>query len=205
MVKYDNTHRIEWPLGVITAVYPIERGVIRTAEVEECAWQSIHSVTFLVPLELDCHQDDGEIQQHLHNDNDGNDDSKDNSSSPVDSTSKAGGLGSPTTTADTEEQSIPHSASHSESTFHRTLGSSRESSPTIGTTTWCNVTTEGDTGTSHTPSLPPSPTSSVKHQPSTGEGREAGAGETVTGTRQPQRAALCQRKLMKSLLHDNLL
>ena len=35
MVKHDNLHRIEWPLGVITAVYPDERGVIRTAEVEE--------------------------------------------------------------------------------------------------------------------------------------------------------------------------
>ena len=35
MVKRDNLHRIEWPLGVITAVYPNERGVIRTTEVEE--------------------------------------------------------------------------------------------------------------------------------------------------------------------------
>ena len=27
MVKHDNIHRIEWPLGVITAVYPDERSV----------------------------------------------------------------------------------------------------------------------------------------------------------------------------------
>ena len=36
MVKHDNIHHIEWPLGVITAVYPDERGIIRTEEVEEC-------------------------------------------------------------------------------------------------------------------------------------------------------------------------
>ena len=195
MVKHDNIHCIEWPLGVITAVYPDERGIIWTAEVEECGRRSISSVTFLVPLELDCLQDDGEIQQRLRDDNDGNDDDNgDNSSSPVESTSEAGGQGRPTTTEDAEEWSIPHGASHAESTFHHMPGSSRESSPTIGTTTRCDITTEGDAGTSHTPSLPPSPTSSVKHQPSTGEGRKAGAGEPVTGLRrQPRRAALRQR------------
>ena len=61
MVKHDNLHRIQWPLWVITAVYPDERGVIRTAEVEECGRRSIRSVTFLVPLELDCHQEDDVI------------------------------------------------------------------------------------------------------------------------------------------------
>ena len=137
-------------------------------------------------MELGCHQDDGEIQQRLRDDNYGNDDNNDNSSSPVDSTSKVGDQGSPTTAAEAEERSIPHSASHAGSTFHHTPGSSRESSPIIGTTTRCNITNEGDTGTSHMPSLPPSPTSSVKHQPSTGEGREAGAGEPVTGSRQPR-------------------
>ena len=34
MVKYDNIHRVEWPLGVIITVYPDERGVTWTAEVE---------------------------------------------------------------------------------------------------------------------------------------------------------------------------
>ena len=94
MVKHDNIHRIEWPLGVITATYPDERGVIRTVEVEECGRQPIRSVTFLVPLELDCHQDDGEIQQRLRDDNGGNDDDNDdNSSRPVNSTSEAGSQG----------------------------------------------------------------------------------------------------------------
>ena len=168
MVKYDNIHRIEWPSGVIPAVYLDERGVIQIAEVEECGRRSIRSVTFLVPLELDCRQEDGEIHQSLHDDDGGNDDNNDdNSSSPVDSTSEAGGQGSPTTTVDAGERSIPHGASHAESTSHRTPGSSRESSPTIGTTTRCNITTEGDTGTSYMPSLPPSPTSSVELQPST--------------------------------------
>ena len=73
MVKHDNIHRIEWPLGVITTVYPDERGVIRTAEVEECGRRSQRPVTFLGPLELDCHQDDGEIRQRLHDDYDRND------------------------------------------------------------------------------------------------------------------------------------
>ena len=60
MVKHDNIHCIEWPLGVITAVYPDERGIIRTAEVE-CGRWSIRSVTFLVHLELDCHREDDVI------------------------------------------------------------------------------------------------------------------------------------------------
>ena len=111
MVKHDNIHHIEWPLGVITAVYPDERGVIQTAEVEECG-RSIRSVTFLVPLELDCHWKDDVIQQRLCDDTSGNDvDNNDNTYSPVDSTSEAGGLGSPTTTVDAEERSIPHDAS----------------------------------------------------------------------------------------------
>ena len=159
----------------------------------------------LSPLELDCHQEDGEIQQRLRDDNDGNDNNDDNSSSPVDSTSEAGGQGSPTTTAEAEEWSIPHGTSQAKSTSFRTPGSSRESSPATGTNTQCNITTECDTGTSHTHSLPPSPTSSVEQQPSTSEGRDAGVGEPVTRSRQPRRAALRQREIMKSLLHDNLL
>ena len=41
MVRHDNVHHIEWPLGVITMIYPDERGVIRTAEVEECGKRSL--------------------------------------------------------------------------------------------------------------------------------------------------------------------
>ena len=198
MLKHDNIHRIEWPLGVITTVYPDERGVIRTAEVEECGRRSLRPVTFLVPLELDCHQDDGEIQQHLRDD-------YDNLSSSVDSISEAGGQGSLTITEDAEERSISHDTSHSESTFHRTLGSSRESSPATGTNTRCNITTEGDTGTPHMLPSTLSPNLTVLTQTSRGEESEAGAGEPVNISRQPQRAAQQQRDLMKSLLREVLL
>ena len=92
MVKHDNIHCIEWPLGVITAVYSDERGVIRTAEVEECGRRSIRSVTFQVLLELDCHWEDDVIRQRLCDDPSENDDNIDNVYSPVDSTSKAGQL-----------------------------------------------------------------------------------------------------------------
>ena len=62
MVRHDNIHRIEWPLGVITAVYPDASGVGRTAEVEECGKRSLRPISYLVPLELDCRHDDNEIR-----------------------------------------------------------------------------------------------------------------------------------------------
>ena len=43
---------------LITNVYPDERGVILTVEVEECGQRFLHPVTYLVPLELECHQND---------------------------------------------------------------------------------------------------------------------------------------------------
>ena len=66
MIKHDNVHHIEWPLGVITAIYPDEIGVIRTAEVEECGRRSLRPVSYLVPWELDCHREDDELRQCLH-------------------------------------------------------------------------------------------------------------------------------------------
>ena len=62
IVRHDNVHRIEWPLGVITAIYPDDRGVIRTAEVEECGKRSLQPVSYLVPLELDCSHDDDALR-----------------------------------------------------------------------------------------------------------------------------------------------
>ena len=140
-------------------------------------------VTFLVPLELDCHQDDGEIRQRLRDDYNRND-NDDNLARSVDSISEAGGQGSPTTTADAEERSIPHDVSHYESTFHRTPGSSRESSPATGTNTRCNITTEDDAGTPHMLPSTISPNLSVLLQTSQGEESEAGAGEPVIRSRQ---------------------
>ena len=82
MVRHDKVHRTEWPLGVITAIYPGERGVIRTAEVEECGRRSLRPVSYLVPLELDCHHDDDELRQCLQDkrrneEDDDNDDNED--------------------------------------------------------------------------------------------------------------------------------
>ena len=57
MVSHDNMHRYEWLLGKVVRVFPDPQGVIRTAEVEEGGRVSLHSVSFLVPLELDCHDD----------------------------------------------------------------------------------------------------------------------------------------------------
>ena len=62
MVRHENVHRIEWPLGVITAVYPDARGIIRTAEVEECGKRSRRPISYLIPLELDCRHDDDDIR-----------------------------------------------------------------------------------------------------------------------------------------------
>ena len=35
MIRHDNLHRYEWPLGKVIRVFPDPSGVIRTAEVEE--------------------------------------------------------------------------------------------------------------------------------------------------------------------------
>ena len=135
MVKHDNIHRIEWPLGVITAIYPDERGVVRTAEVEESGNRFLRSVTYLVPLELACHHNDDNEQQRLREGEGGDDDEENHN------------LVSP---AGTTGHSFPPEASTSESTLHHTSGSSRASCPPIGTTEQYNVTTEGDTGTLYT-------------------------------------------------------
>ena len=195
MVKHDNIHHIEWPLGVITTICPDERGVVRTAEVEEWGHRSLRSVTYLVPLELDCHRNDGDERQRLRKE-DGEDDDNDENFSSVDSPSEAGAR-----VALSKQQT--QRASPPESALHHTSGSSRESSPTISTTEQCNVTTERDAGIPHMLPLPPSPNSSVTHQTSVGEGSEAGAGEPATELRQPRAAALRQHRLMKSLLNND--
>ena len=123
MVKHDNIHRIEWPLGVITSIYPDERGVVRTAEVEECGHRSLRSVTYLVPLELDCHRNNGNERQRLR-EGDGRDDDNDENHSLIDSTTEAGGQGGPNQTAGAEGQGFLPDASPSESTSTPTSGSS---------------------------------------------------------------------------------
>ena len=203
MIKHDNVHRIEWPLGVITAIYPDEKGVIRTAEVEECGRRSLRPVSFLVPLELDCHREDDEIRQCLRDNNQGNEeeDDDDNDYAAV-TISEAEDQGSPIVSADNQERSFPLDASSSGSTLlHRTSGSSRESGLATGTTTGCNTYAASPTTTS--PSLPPH--NLVFIQTSEGEERDAGRGEASTSQRQPRHAALKQRELLKQLLQEDQL
>ena len=61
MVRHENVHRIEWPLGVFTAVHPDARDIM-TAKVEECGKRSRRPISYLVPLELDCRHDDDDIR-----------------------------------------------------------------------------------------------------------------------------------------------
>ena len=58
MVRRDDKHRIEWPLGKITRVFPDTDGVVRTVEVEEGGQRSTLSEAYIVPLELDCEEAD---------------------------------------------------------------------------------------------------------------------------------------------------
>ena len=190
MVKHNNIHRIEWPLGVITAIYPDERGVVRTAEVEECGNRSLRSVTYLVPLELDCHHNDDNERQCLREGEGGDNDVENHNL-----VSPAGATG----------HSFPPDASTSESNLYRASGSSRASCPPIGTTEQSNVTTEGDARTPYTLSSSLSPNLSVLSQTSRGEESEAREGEPVIEGKQPRAAAVRQRGLMRSLLNDDLL
>ena len=121
MVRHDNVHRIEWPLGVITAIYPDEKGVIRTAEVEECGRRSLRPVSYLVPLELDCHHEDNELRQCLRenqrNEEEEEDDDDDNDAAAftmdVDSISEAEDQGSPIVSADAQGGTFPLDVSSS--------------------------------------------------------------------------------------------
>ena len=175
MVRHDNVHRIEWPLGVITATFPDKKGVIRTAEVEECGRRTLRPVTFLVPLELDCHREDDVIRRspsdndERGNDYDGDDGVYNDATSTVDSNSEvdvaAGGQGG---------SFLPDMPSH-ESTYLHTSGSSRASGLANGTKRRCNLNTASPTPTSL--SLPPH--NSVLAQASQGEERDAGAGRGI--------------------------
>ena len=201
MVRHDNVHRIEWPLGVITAIYPDEKGVIRAAEVEECGRRSLWPVLYLVPLELDCHHEDDELRQCLRENQRNEEDDNDNASvtMDVDSISKAEDQGSPIVSADAQGGTFPLDASSSGSTLHhRTSGSSRTSGLATGTTTGCNTNNDAATPITTSPSLPPH--NLVLTQPPEGEERDAGRGKASTSQRQPRRAALKQRELLKRLL-----
>ena len=162
MVPHDNVHRIEWTLGVITAIYPDERGVIRTAEVEECGKRSLRPVSHLVPLELDCRHDDDVLclcprDPQGNEEDDDDDDEEDAAAVTTDVGSFLGAedQGGPNVSADAQGGVLPPDASYVEPTFHhRTSGSSRESGLANGTTTGCNIHTDATPNTV-SPSLPP--------------------------------------------------
>ena len=208
MVRHDNVHRIEWPLGVITAIYSDKRGVIRTAEVEECGKRSLRPASYLVPLELDCRHDDDALRQcprdQQRNEEDDDDDDNEDAAAvttDVDSFLEAEDQGGSNVSADAQGWEFLPDASHVESTYHRTSGSSRASGLAIGTTTGCNTNTN-TTPTTVPPSLPPT---TVITQPREGEERDAGRGEAITSKRPPLRAAQKQREFLGRLIRDDQL
>ena len=204
MVRHDNVHRIEWPLGVITDIYPDDRGVIRTAEVEECGKQSLRPVSYLVPLELDCRHDDDALRlcprdPQGNEEDDTDDDEEDYAIATNDDSLHAESQGGSNVSADTEGQVFLPDASYAES--FPTSGSSRASGLANGTTAGCNATTNA-TPTTISPSLPPA---TVVTQTQEGEERDAGWGEATTITRPQRRAAQLQRALLGRLIRDDQL
>ena len=224
MVRHENVHRIEWPLGVITAVYPDASGVIRTAEVEEYGKRSHLPISYLVPLELDCRHDDDKIrlrprEREGNEEEDTDDNEEDDASVNEDSTElNNGSLVSDGTEGQwflpdlALEESISTSVSQYDSVIpadadgqrflpdasaHRTSGSSRESGLAIGTNDGCIV--------SATPMVVPESHIPTPVVTQTWEGVERDEGDVMTNARPQRRAAQQQRALLSRLIEDDLL
>ena len=158
-------------------------------------------------MELDCRHDDDALRlcprDPQRNEEDDDDDSEDAAAvtTDVDSFLEAEDQGSSNVSASDQGQEFLPDASHVESTFHRTSGSSRASGLATGTTTGCNTNTNATPNT-----VPPSlPTTRVITQPQEGEERDAGRGEATTSTRPLRRAAQLQRELLGRLIRDDQL
>ena len=216
MVRHDNVHRIEWPLGVITAVYPDASRVIRTAEVEECGKRSLRPISYLVPLELDCRHGDDAIrlrprEREGNEEEDADDNEDDDASVNEDSITDLnnGSLVSDGTEGQrflpdvTLEESLPMSADAEGQRFlpdaseHRTSGSSRESGLAIGTNDGCIV--------SATPNVVPESLTPTTVDIQTWEGVERDEGDAMTNERLQRRAVRQQRALLGRLIEDDLL
>ena len=224
MVRHDNVHCIEWPLGVITAVYPDASGVIRTAEVEECGKRSLRPISYLVPLELDCRHDDNAIRlrprEREGNEEDADDKEEDDASINEDSITDlnngslvSDGMEGQRFLPDvTLEESLPTSVSQydsiisadaegqrflSDASEHRTSGSFRESGLAIGTNDGCNV--------SATPNVVPEFHTPTTVATQTREGVERDEGDAMNTARPQRRAARQQRALLGRLIEDDLL
>ena len=221
MVRHENVHRIEWPLGVITAVYPDARGIIRTAEVEECGKRSRRPISYLVPLELDCRHDDDNIRlrprerqrdeekedaiDHEEDDASYNDDSSEEvvseglekkrflpESPIVESKALSPSHDDSNATADANGDMFLPDAS-----APRTSGSSRESSPAIGIHDGCKV--------SASPAVVPESLTPPPVATQTREGVEGDEVDVPTNARPQRRAARQQRALLSRLIEDDLL
>ena len=221
MVRHENVHRIEWPLGVITMVYPDARGIIRTAEVEECGKRSHRPISYLVPLELDCRHDDDNIHlrpregQRDEEEEDAIDHEEDDTSYNNDSSEEVVSEGLEKNRFLPESPIVESNAlspSHDDSnatadangdmflpnaSAPRTSGSSRESSPAIGIHDGCKV--------SASPTVVPE---SLTPPPVATQSRESVEGDEVdvpTNARPQRRAARQQRALLGRLIEDDLL
>ena len=196
IVKHDNLHRIVWPLGVITAIYPDERQVVRTAEAEECGRRSIHL------------RDEEEGEEEEHQDNelqaDHVNDNADITHHVVGLSREARGQGSPTL-ADARDRVDPDDASHHESTQHRMPGNSTESFSATSTTERCNAAAaEGDSIIATPYTSPHTPPTSVELQQASSEESEMEVEEASSNRRQPRRAAIRQWELMQELIDDDM-
>ena len=216
MVRHDNVHRIEWPLGVITAVYPDASGIIRTAEVEECGKRSLCPISYLVPLELDCRHDDDALhlrprEREGNEEEDADDNEEDDASINEDSITDLnnGSLVSDDTEGQrffpdvTLEESLPMSADAEGQRFlpdaseHHMSGSSRESGLAIGINDGCNV--------SATPNVVPESHTPTTVSTQAREGVERDEGDAMSTARPQRRAARQQRALLGRLTKDDLL
>ena len=151
MVCHENVHRIEWPLGVITAVYPDARGIIRTAEVEECGKRSLRPILYLVPLELDCRHDDDNIrlrprEGQRDEEEDAIDHEEDDASYNYDSSEEVVSEGLKKTwflpespIVESNALSLSHDDSNASADANGDMFLSRESSPAIGIHDGCKV------------------------------------------------------------------
>ena len=226
MVRHENVHRIEWPLGVITVVYPDACGVIRTAEVEECGKRSRRPISYLVPLELDCRHDDDEIRlrprerQRDAEEEEDADDNEEDDASVINDLSELNN-GSLVSEGMEGQQFLPDVSidkSKSPSTNHddspvtadadgqrflpdasapHTSGSSRASGLAIGIHDGCKV--------SASPAVVPESHTPTPVATQTREGVERDEEDATTNERPQRRAARQQRALLGRLIKDDLL
>ena len=203
MVKHENLHRYEWPLGKVLRVFPDPQGIIRTVEVEEGGKVSLSSVTFLVPLKLDCNDEEGN-----NTETEGAYGNQEASFSEADEPPSASAVFSETSesppAAESSEDSFMQSAVMHLSSLHETPShesaeltqrDSQSPSPRNSVGATSNVPME-----TRAVDSPHSPAPSRESATSSA----APSSELIT-QRQPRRAAIHQRQLVKDLIEDDLI